>query len=124
MKKIFIIEDEQMLRKMYEEKFKQSGFKVVGTGEAEGALAVIKAEKPDIILLDILLPREDGVSFLKRLRKDPATSRVKVVAFSNYDNPQTREEAEKLNIEAYLLKANFTPQEVVEKVKEYLCKEH
>lgn len=120
MKKILIIEDEKMLREMYVQKFQQAGFEAMGIGEAEGALEVAKKEMPDFILLDILLPRENGISLLKKIRRDPQLSSIKIVAFSNYDSPQAKKEAQKLNVEAYLLKANFTPKEIVKKVREYL----
>lgn len=120
MKKILIIEDEKILREMYAEKFKKAGFEVLEANEAEKGLIIAQKQLPDLVLLDILLPRENGISFLKKLKQNGKTSGIKVLAFSNYDSPQARKEAEEFKAEDYLLKANFTPKELVEKVKEYL----
>lgn len=120
MKKILLIEDERMLAKMYQEKFSEAGFEVVLFYDSEGALELVKNEKPDLIVLDILLPRENGITFLQRLKNDPETSLVSVVAFSNYDDPKTKEEAIRLGAVDYLIKTDFTPQELIERIKIYI----
>lgn len=120
MKKILIIEDEKILGEMYKEKFIQSGFEVVLVESAEKGIKMVPIEKPDLILLDILLPRANGVSFLAELRKNPVMSDIPVVAFSNFDDPETKKEAFELGVKDYLIKTNYTPQEIVEKVKNYL----
>ena len=68
MKKILLVEDEKLLAEMYAEKFSQAGFEVTIVKEAEEALETIKNVKPDLIVLDILLPRADGISFLQKMR--------------------------------------------------------
>ena len=120
MKKILIIEDEQILSEMYQDTFSQAGFEVSLAFTCEEGLEIAKKEKPDLILLDILLPRESGIVFLWRFKEDPKIAEIPVVAFSNYDDPKTKQQAISLGIKAYLLKANFTPKELLEKVKEYL----
>lgn len=119
-KKILFIEDEQILAEMYRESFFQAGFKVVSALSAEEGLVLIRKEKPDLVVLDILLPRSNGISFLKEQKKDPTISSIPVVAFSNYDDPETKKEALELGAKDYLIKTNYTPREVVEKIKEYL----
>ncbi|GAI50462.1 unnamed protein product, partial [marine sediment metagenome] len=113
MKKILLIEDEKILAEMYRDKFTQAGFEVFLTFESEKGLALAKKEKPDLIVLDILLPRENGIAFLTKLRKDPEISSIPVVAFSNYDDPETKKQAFKLGVEDYLIKTSYTPQEIV-----------
>lgn len=120
MKTILLIEDEKILAEMYKDKFIQAGFAVVLAYSAEEATKMISQEKPDLILLDILLPRENGVSFLGKLRKNPKVAEIPVVAFSNYDDPETKKEAFRLGVKEYLIKTNYTPQEIVEKIKGYL----
>ena len=120
MKKILIIEDEKILSEMYREKFVRAGFKVSIAFDAEEGLELAKKVKPDLIILDILLPRANGVSFLEKLRKIPGVSSTIVLAFSNYDDSEMKKKALKLGAKDYLLKTNFTPEEVVKKVKEYL----
>jgi len=119
-KKILLIEDEKILAEMYRDKFNQAGFKVFLAFDSKEGLALAKKEKPDLIVLDILLPRENGIVFLEWLRKDEEVSSIPVVAFSNYDDPETKREAFKLGIKDYLIKTNYTPQEIVEKIKSYL----
>jgi len=120
MKKILLVEDEKILAEMYKDKFTQAGFEVFLALEAKEGLRLAKKERPDLIILDILLPRENGITFLTWLRKDEEISSIPVVAFSNYDDPETKREAAKLGVKEYLIKTNYTPQEIVEKVKNYL----
>ena len=106
---------------MYRDKFTQAGFKVFLASESKEGLALAKKEKPDLIVLDILLPRENGIAFLTRMRKDSEISAIPVVAFSNYDDPETKRQAIKLKVKDYLIKTDYTPQGIVEKIKEYLA---
>lgn len=120
MKKILLIEDEKILAEMYKDRFTREGFEVFLAFESKEGLKIAKKEKPDLIILDILLPRENGIVFLTWLRKDSEISSIPVVAFSNYDDPATKREAAKLGVKEYLIKTNYTPQEIVEKIKGYL----
>ena len=120
MKKILLIEDEKILAEMYRDKFTQAGFEVFLAFESREGLALAKKERPDLIILDILLPRENGIVFLNWLKKDSEIASIPVVAFSNYDDPKTKREAAKLGVKDYLIKTNYTPQEIVEKIKGYL----
>jgi DNA-binding response OmpR family regulator len=119
-KKILIVEDEKILAEMYKDRFTQAGFEVTLAFESKEALKLAKKEKPDLVLLDILLPRENGIFFLEQLRKDSEIASIPVVAFSNYDDLETKTRALRLGVKDYLLKTNFTPKEIVEKIKLYL----
>lgn len=118
--KILIIEDEKILVEMYYDVFVQAGFKVFSATEAKEGLEMAKKEKPDLIVLDILLPRENGISFLEWHKKDPEIASIPVVVFTNYDGLDTQKKAKKLGVKDYLIKADFTPQQFVSKVKNYL----
>lgn len=120
MKKILIVEDEKILREMYRDKFIQAGFEVILAFSAEEGIEVIAKEKPDLILLDILLPRANGINFLERIKKEAEFNSIPVVAFSNYDDQKAKEDALKLGAKDYLIKTNYTPQEIIEKIKNYL----
>jgi len=120
--KILIIEDEKMLADMYADKFNGAGLKVFLAGDVEEGIIKTKKEKPDLILLDILLPKENGISFLTRLRKDPDVSNTMVIAFSNYDVPDVKAQAKELGVIDYLIKTNYTPQEITDKIATYLKK--
>jgi len=120
MKKILIIEDEKVLAEMYRDKFTRAGFEVILAFDSEEGIILAKKEKPDLIVLDILLPKENGITFLTWLRKEPEIFSIPVVAFSNYDDPETKRQAVKLGVKDYLIKTSYTPQGIVEKIKEYL----
>jgi two-component system alkaline phosphatase synthesis response regulator PhoP len=120
MKKILIIEDEKILAEMYREKLEMEGFKVSLAFDVKEGIEMAKKERPDLILLDILLPVENGVSFLKKQKEDKEISEIPVIAFSNYDDSRTKKEAIKLGVKEYLIKTNYTPTEIVEKIKKYL----
>jgi DNA-binding response OmpR family regulator len=120
MKKILLIEDEKILAEMYQDKFSRAGFKVFWAFNSKEGLALARKEKPDLIVLDILLPKENGITFLSWLRKEPGISSTPVVAFSNYDDPEAKRRVAKLGAKDYLIKTSYTPREIVEKIKEYL----
>ncbi len=119
-KKILIIEDEKILAEMYHDVFVQAGFKVFSAIESKKGLKITRKERPDLIVLDILLPRESGISFLEKLKQDAEISSIPVVVFTNYDGSDTKKKAKKLGVKSYLIKANFTPQQFVSKIKDYL----
>ena len=118
--KILLIEDETEIAEMYKEKFEESGFKIVLAFDAEQAMQKAKKEKPDLVLLDILLPTENGISFLAKMRKEPEIKNTLVIALSNYDEPRTKQEAFDLKVKDYLLKTDYTPKTLVEKIRKYL----
>lgn len=119
-KKVLIIEDEKILGEMYRDKFIEAGFEVVLAETAEEGIEAIREEKPNLILLDILLPRTNGIGFLEWLKKEKNFSSIPVVAFSNFDDLQTKKEAAELGVKDYLIKTNYTPQEIIDKIKSYL----
>jgi CheY-like chemotaxis protein len=120
MKKILLIEDEKIVAEMYKEKFEREGFEVVAVMTAEEGLELVKKEKPDLILLDILLPKKNGTFFLAEIKKDPEIAKIPVVALSNYEHPETKKRTLELGVKDYLIKTNFTQKELVEKIKGYL----
>ncbi len=120
MKKILIIEDEKMLAEMYKDKFVQEGFDVYCEIDAEEGMKRAKEIRPDLIILDILLPQASGTDFLEKLRSDEEISATKVIAYSNYDDAESKEKAKKLGAKEYLIKTNYTPKEVLDIVNRHL----
>lgn len=120
MKKILLIDDDEILVDLYKTKLKQEGLKMFTAFEGEEGLQIAKEKKPDLIVLDILLPDGNGISFLKRIREDSEISSISVVALSNLDDQNTKKEAFNLGAKDYLLKANLTPADLVKKINEYL----
>ena len=120
MKKILLVEDDEMLHNMYTQKFKSQGYDVVSAYNGSEGVKLAEETKPDLILLDILLPKKNGIYVLEQLRSNPKTSRTRVIAFSNYNDPNTKKQAKELNVLDYLIKTDYTPQEIVQKIKSYL----
>ena len=117
---ILVIEDERVLAEMYRDKLEMSGFKVYSAFDAEEGFEMTIKLKPNLILLDILLPRENGITFLEKMRKQREISSIPVIVFSNFDDSQTKINAQKLNVKDYLIKTDYTPKEIVEKIIKYI----
>ena len=119
-KKILLVEDEIVMAKMYQERFQKAGFDVETALTAEEGLKKVKKYQPNLIVLDILLPRADGIGFLEKLRKDKDLKDTTVVALSNYDVPGTKIRAQELGVKAYLMKADYIPRTLVREIKRYM----
>lgn len=122
MKKILIVEDEKILVEMYKSNLETNNFQVILAFSSEEGIKILKKEKPDLVILDILLPRENGITFLEKIKKIKAVSNIPVIVFSNYDDPATKRKAFRLGAEDYLIKTQFTPREFLEKIKKYFRK--
>ncbi len=118
--KILIVEDDPFLFDMYSIKFKEVGFDVSVAQDGEMALVKAKEELPDVILLDIVLPKKDGFEVLKSLKSDSQTAGIPVVMLTNLGLEGDVKRGLELGAQSYIIKAHFTPTEVVAKVKEIL----
>ncbi len=118
--KILLVEDDPFLLNMYATKFEENNFKVIIANDGEEALNLIKADYPDIILLDILLPRMNGFEVLKRIKTEKTTSLIPVILLTNLSQKNEVEQGLALGANDYLIKARNTPTEVVEKIKKLL----
>jgi DNA-binding response OmpR family regulator len=118
--KITIVEDEPFLASMYSTKFELEGFSVVRAGDGVEGLAAIRAEKPDIVLLDVVMPKMDGFEVLTQLRADAATASLPVILLTNLGQRSDIEKGMSLGASDYVIKANYTPAQVLAKVKEHL----
>ncbi len=118
MKKILFIEDEASLQKTVGEILKQEGFEVLEALDGDAGLAIAKEENPDLILLDLVLPKKDGFEVLKYLKEDPGTRHIKVVVLTNLEGSGDVERALELGATTYLVKANYNLEELVQKVKD------
>jgi DNA-binding response OmpR family regulator len=120
--KVLIIEDEEMLANMYISKFEKEGYQAEKSENGRVGLEEAKTMKPDVILLDIMMPEVDGFMVLKDLKEDPATKNIPIIMLTNLGQEEDVEKGTKLGAIDYLVKANLTPAQVVEKVKEVLSK--
>jgi len=119
---IFLVEDDRFLRELLIRKLETEGFNTSVSVDGEEALKKIKDESPQLVLLDLVLPGIDGFEVLKRIKQDVQLSKIPVVILSNLGQKEEVEKGISLGAEDYLIKAHFTPDEVVKKVKELLGK--
>ena len=120
--KILLVEDEDFLLDLYEAKLEEVGFEVVKAADGTEGLSLAQLELPDLILLDILMPKIDGYEMLKALKGSSKTKNIPVVIFSNLSQREEIEKGLKLGAKDYIIKTTVTPTEMVAKVKEYLKK--
>ncbi|MFA5086992.1 MAG: response regulator [Candidatus Paceibacterota bacterium] len=119
-KKILIIEDDKFLRELMVRKLSSLQFDVVSAVDGEDGLEKIKSEMPNVVLLDLILPGINGFEVLERAKKDPATAKVPIIILSNLGQSEDIEKGLKLGAQDFLVKAHFTPQEIVNKLKSIL----
>ena len=120
--KILVVEDDKFLRDLLVHRLEEENFEVLVSIEGQDALKKIRDEMAQIILLDLILPGLDGFEVLKQMKQDSAINKIPVVILSNLGQ---REEVEKgigLGAVDYLIKAHFTPGEIISKIKEVLSK--
>jgi len=120
MKNILVVEDDKFLRDLLVLKLKSAGMKVDIATEGKEALQKIESKPPQLILLDLILPNIDGFEILKRIKKDEKTAKIPVIILSNLGEGGEVEKGVKLGAVDYLVKAHFTPEEIVAKVKKVL----
>ena len=112
-----IIEDDPFLLNIYASKFNLENFTVIIAKDGEKGLKIAFNELPDIILLDILLPKKNGLDVLKELKGDESASKIPVILLTNLSQKIDIEQSLSLGAEDHLIKAHFTPSEIVGKVK-------
>lgn len=119
-KKILFVEDEPNLQKAISEVLVQEGYKVLGAVDGEEGLAVAQKEQPNLILLDLILPKKDGFEVLKELKADPKLKSIPVIVLTNLEGVGDIEKALELGATTYLVKANYKLEDIIGKIKELL----
>ncbi len=120
-KKIFIVEDDEFLRSLNAKKLESEGYEVSVAIDGPSAMTAIPEAAPDLIFLDLLLPGgKDGFDVLTAIKADEKTKNIPVVVFSNLGQTEDIEKARALGAVDFLVKANFTLDDVVLKIKEVL----
>ncbi len=120
--KILLVEDDSFLLNMYATKFEIENFEVVVAEDGEKGSKAAAAEMPDIILLDIMLPKMDGFDVLKQIKSNQATANIPVILLTNLSQKDDINKGLSLGAVDFLIKAHFMPSEVVEKIKKILNK--
>lgn len=119
-KKILFIEDEPALQTTFGDILKQNGYKMISALDGEIGLRLAKSEKPDLILLDLILPKMDGFDVLKSLKEDPKTKKIPVIILTNVERIEDIDQALELGATTYLVKTQYRLEEVMEKIKKSL----
>lgn len=119
-KTILVVEDDKFLRDLIAQKLLKEGFDVVEAIDGEQGVKKIEEEKPDLVLLDLILPGIDGFEVLSRTKENPILAEIPVIILSNLGQKDDIEKGLNLGAVDYLIKAHFTPGEIIEKVKKIL----
>lgn len=120
--KLVIVEDEDILLKVLKEKFEKAGFEVAIATDGEQAMTIIKSVRPDIVLLDLVLPKLDGYAVLEYLKADLELKAIPVIVLSSFEQDGEIKRALQLGAVDYLVKTQHPINEVVDKVKEALLR--
>jgi len=120
MKKILFIEDESALQKTFGDILKSKGYGVLKALDGESGLRSAKGERPDLILLDLILPKMDGFEVLKELKENEETKNIPVIILTNLEETEDIQKALELGATTYLVKSSYTLEEVVNKIEKAL----
>ena len=119
-KKILLVEDDLLIVEIYTTRLKEAGFEIESEVDGESAIRKLKEKDFDLVLLDIVLPNLTGFEFLEKIRNNEKLKNVKVLILSNLGQKTDVDKAERLGAIKYLIKAHYTPSEVVEEIKKIL----
>ncbi len=120
MHKVAIVEDDQAISQMYRLKFESEGYEVETAGNGKLGLELAEKMKPDIILLDLMMPEMNGDEMLLKLRKTSWGKNIKVIILTNMGEQEAPESIKHLNVRRFIVKAEMTPRQVAEMVKNEL----
>lgn len=120
MAKILLVDDDQALRQLYTIELTGRQYEVVTAGDGDEGITKTKSEKPDVILLDIMMPKTDGIAALAKIKADDSTKSIPVIMLTNFGQENLVQQAFSLGAVDYLLKYKVTPAEMAEKVAQVL----
>ncbi len=121
MKKILIVEDEQIMLDLLEKKLKSHGYKVSSARDGQAGLRLLKEQdNPDLILMDLIMPKMDGFSVMAEIQKDEELAKIPLIIISNSGQPVELDRIKELGAIDWLVKTEFDPQELLEKIKKQL----
>ena len=121
MSKILLVEDDRFLIKAVYTKLTQKGFEVILANDGDEAISKAKTEKPEIVLLDMVLPKKSGFEVLRELKGNPETASIPVFILSNLAQDQDIQEGKALGAEDYIVKSNTSLSAIVDKVANFLA---
>lgn len=120
-KKVLIIEDDTFLQGLAATKLKKEGFIVLAAANSDQVSTILENDIPDIVLLDLVLPGTDGFGILKKIRENLKTKDTPVLIFSNLSDPKDMQKAKELGATDFMIKSDFTLDELTERVKKEIA---
>ena len=120
MKSVLVVEDEQTLRDAYRFILQAGGYNVLTAQDGNEAIKIVKRIQPDLVLLDLLMPKADGLTFLKGVQATKKQPGMKVIVFSNLSEPDKIQEALRLGAINHIIKSDVSPKQILAAVKHYI----
>jgi len=119
-KYILVAEDDKFYANIYKTKLAKEGYDVEVAGDGQAVLKLAKKRKPDLVLLDLVMPVKDGFETLKDIRADATLKTIKVLVLSNLGQEEDREKAKQLGADGYVVKSNISIEEMLVAIKKHL----
>ena len=120
--KILLVEDDSMIIDMYMMRLREEGYEVIHTDKGSEAIEIAEHQKPDVVLLDVILPEVDGFTVLQTIKGGAETKDISVIMLTNLGQESDQNKAEELGADGYFVKAQHTPTQIMEKIKEVINK--
>jgi DNA-binding response OmpR family regulator len=117
-KKILLVEDDFSIRELYQRVLADTHYNVITADDGVEGLKAVNENNPDLILLDIMMPRMNGIDVLKELKANPKTAQIPVVLLSNLGQESVTNKAKELGAKAYIIKIKITPPELIQRIDE------
>ncbi len=118
--KVLLVEDDVMISGMYKTRLEQEGYIVIMAANGGDGLDIAVQERPNLILLDVMMPQIDGFSLLQELRLKDSFKKTPIIMLTNLGTTEDKEKGKKLGATDYLVKANLTPSEIAQAVAKYV----
>ncbi len=122
MKKILLVEDEEIMISLLQKKLTKEGYEISVARDGEEGLKTMREVRPDLVLLDIIMPKMGGFGVMEGMQKDKTLAKIPVIVISNSGQPVELDKAQKLGAKDWLIKTEFDPQEVLNKVVKQIGK--
>lgn len=122
MTKILFVEDDPLIVKIYSTRLTADGYQVLAAENGEEGLRIAEQELPDLVVLDIMMPKMDGYAVLEKIRANEKLSLIPILIYSNLTQEEEIARAKKMGATEFITKANVSPTEMVAKIKQYLTK--
>ncbi len=119
-KKVLIVEDDGFISEVYSVKLEAEEFSVVVAADGKTALNLVEKENPDLIILDLFIPKVSGIDFLRTIRSKDRSVDTPVIVLTNSDEKENFSKVTELGVSDYLIKSQYTPDEIILKIKEFL----